>query len=85
MTKKYRVRLTLAERKQLERLLSRSKADVRRLKRALILLKADQADAASEQDPRPSSSSPGRTCWRFTPAPLIPSGPCYAGTRPSSS
>ncbi len=36
--------LTPAERKELERLLSRGKADVRRLQHAQILLKADEAD-----------------------------------------
>ena len=44
MTKTYRVTLTPAERDALERLLSRGKADVRRLKHAQILLKADEAD-----------------------------------------
>src|SRR5215210_4478047 len=45
MTKKYRVTLTLAEREELERLLARGKADVRKIKHAQILLKADEADA----------------------------------------
>ena len=44
MNKKYRVTLTLAERVELEGLLARGKADVRRLKHAQILLKADQAE-----------------------------------------
>src|SRR4051812_8129097 len=44
MTKKYRVTLTLAEREELERLLARGKADVRKIKHAQILLKADEAD-----------------------------------------
>jgi transposase len=44
MNKKYRVTLTLAEREELERLLARGKADVRRLRHAQILLKADEAD-----------------------------------------
>ena len=43
MTKKYRVTLTPAERDELERLLSRGKSDVRCLKHAQILLKADEA------------------------------------------
>src|SRR3712207_1644246 len=43
MTKKDRVRLTAQERTELERLLSRGKADVRCLKHAQILLKADEA------------------------------------------
>ncbi len=44
MNKKYRVTLTPAERQELEHLLARGKADVRRLKHAQILQKADQAD-----------------------------------------
>ena len=44
MTKKYRVTLTLAEREELERLLARGKADVRKIKHAQILLKADEAE-----------------------------------------
>ena len=42
--KKYRVTLTAAERHALERLLARGKADVRKLKHAQVLLKADQAE-----------------------------------------
>ena len=44
MPKKDRVTLTGEEREELERLLSRGKADVRCLKHAQILLKADEAD-----------------------------------------
>jgi transposase len=44
MNKKYRVTLELAEREDLERLLARGKADVRRLKHAQMLLKADEAE-----------------------------------------
>ena len=44
MNKKHRVTLTPAERKELGDLLARGKADVRRLKHAQILLKADQAE-----------------------------------------
>src|SRR5215212_1660020 len=44
MAKKYRVTLTVEERDGLERLLARGKADVRKIKHAHILLKADQAD-----------------------------------------
>ena len=47
MHKKYRVTLTLAERDELERLLARGKADVRCLKHAQMLLKADEADGGS--------------------------------------
>ena len=42
--KKYRVTLTAAEREELERLLARGKADVRKLRHAQVLLKADQAE-----------------------------------------
>lgn len=41
--KKYRVTLTAAEREELTVLLSRGKADVRKLKHAQVLLKADAA------------------------------------------
>jgi transposase len=44
MNKKYRVTLTAEERGELERLLARGKADVRCLKHAQILRKADQAE-----------------------------------------
>ena len=43
MAKKYRVTLTAEERDELERLLARGKADVRKIKHAQILLKADEA------------------------------------------
>lgn len=41
--KKYRVTLTAEEREQLEQMLCRGKADVRKLKHAQILLKADES------------------------------------------
>src|SRR3954470_14237289 len=44
MTKRYRVTLTADERDELKRLLARGKADVRTIKHAQILLKADEAD-----------------------------------------
>jgi transposase len=44
MNKRYRVTLTPTERGELEGLLARGKADVRRLKHAQILLKANEAD-----------------------------------------
>ena len=44
MNKKYQVTLEAAEREDLERLLARGKADVRRLKHAQMLLKADQGE-----------------------------------------
>ena len=44
MNKRYRVTLTAEEREELERVLARGKADVRCLKHAQILLKADQAE-----------------------------------------
>ncbi len=40
--KKHRVTLTAEEREQLRQLLARGKADVRKLKHAQILLKADE-------------------------------------------
>jgi transposase len=43
MTKKYRVTLASEEREQLRQLLSKGKADVRRLKHAQILLAADES------------------------------------------
>ncbi len=47
MNKKYRVTLTPAERQELEGVLARGKADVRRLRHAQILLKTDQAEGGS--------------------------------------
>jgi transposase len=44
--KKHRVTLTAAERDELRRLLGRGKADVRKLKHAQVLLKADEAEGA---------------------------------------
>src|ERR671916_552788 len=44
MAKKYRVTLTADERDALVRLLARGKADVRKIKHAQILLKADEAE-----------------------------------------
>jgi transposase len=44
MAKRYRVTLGVSEREELGRLLSRGKADVRRLKHAHILLKADESE-----------------------------------------
>jgi len=49
MTKKYRVTLEAEERDCLRQLLSRGKADVRRLKHAQILLAADESDEGSAQ------------------------------------
>jgi transposase len=48
--KKYRVTLAADEREQLRALLARGKADVRKLKDAQILLKADEADGGSGWD-----------------------------------
>jgi transposase len=50
MIKKYRVTLQDDERQQLRQLLSRGKADVRRLKHAQILLAADECDAPASTD-----------------------------------
>lgn len=44
MAKKYRVTLEEAEREELQQLLSRGKADVRRLNHARILLKSDESE-----------------------------------------
>lgn len=44
MTKRYRVTLEADERAEIEALLAKGKADVRRLKHAQILLKADEAE-----------------------------------------
>ena len=46
MAKKYRVTLTGAERAELAALLARGKADVRKLKHAQVLLRADEGEAA---------------------------------------
>ena len=45
MMKKHRVTLTGAEREELAALLARGKADVRRLKHAQVLLRADEGEA----------------------------------------
>src|SRR5688500_2090467 len=44
MAKRYRVTLTLSERQELEQLISRGKADARKLAHARILLQADEAE-----------------------------------------
>jgi len=44
MAKRYRVTLEQSEREELGRLLAKGKADVRRLKHAQILLKADESE-----------------------------------------
>ena len=54
MGKKYRVTLTGAERDELAALLARGKADVRKLKHAQVLLRADEGEAADE-----ASGGPG--------------------------
>ena len=46
MAKKYRVTLTALEREELSTLLARGKADVRKLKHAQVLLRADEGEAA---------------------------------------
>jgi transposase len=51
MAKKYRVTLTAAERAELEALISRGKADARKLTHARVLLQADEAaDAPARTD-----------------------------------
>ena len=65
MAKRYRVTLELAERDELEALLSHGKADVRRLNHARILLKADESQwgpACSDTEvafPRSNESASG--------------------------
>lgn len=49
MTRKYRVTLEAEEREQLRQLLSKGKADVRRLKHAQILLAADELPGRPRQ------------------------------------
>jgi transposase len=49
MTKKYRVTLEAEEREYLRQLLSKGKADVRRLKHAQILLAADESEEGPAQ------------------------------------
>jgi transposase len=44
MAKRYRVTLTQAERQELEHLISRGKADARKLAHARVLLQADESD-----------------------------------------
>jgi transposase len=46
VAKKYRVTLTAEERSELEAMISRGKADARKLAHARILLQADEADGA---------------------------------------
>jgi hypothetical protein len=49
MAKKYRVTLDAEEREQLRQLLSKGKADVRRLKHAQVLLAADESEGGPAQ------------------------------------
>ena len=56
MAKKYRVTLTCAERGELAALLARGKADVRKLKHAQVLLRADEGEAAEGADAGPGWS-----------------------------
>ncbi len=51
MVKKYRVTLTTLEREELAALLSRGKADVRKLKHAQVLLHADEGEATDGDGP----------------------------------
>ena len=53
MVKTYRVTLTGAERDELAALLARGKADVRKLKHAQMLLRADEGEAADGTDGGP--------------------------------
>lgn len=53
MGKKYRVTLTVLERDELAAVLARGKADVRKLKHAQVLLRADEGEAADGTDGGP--------------------------------
>ena len=64
-TKKYRVTVTAEERGELERLLAHSKADVRELKRAHILLKADETEGGLGWPDERIAEAVGRDLIRF--------------------
>lgn len=56
MAKKYRVTLTAQERSELEAMVSKGKADARKLAHARVLLQADEADGApARTDPEIAS------------------------------
>jgi transposase len=59
MTKKYRVTLTALEREELGAVLSRGKADVRKLKHAQVLLRADEAGAGEASGGVAADGGPG--------------------------
>src|SRR3712207_2203059 len=89
MTKKYRVTLTAEEREELERLLARGKADVRKIKHAQILLKADEADdgpawsdARIAEAVEAGTATVERLCRRFVEEGLASAlSPYRGGTR----
>ncbi len=66
MAKKYQVTLTPEERAELEALISRGKADARKLAHARVLLQVDEAPGG----PTPRSSRR----WTRAPAPSSASG-----------
>ena len=78
MHKKYRVTLTSAEREELERLLARGKADVRCLKHAQMLLKADEAEGGPGWSDARASAATSPSTDRRTRSPTcsasFPSG-----------
>ncbi len=59
MAKKYRVTLTGVERDELEALLACGKADVRKLKHAQVLLRADEGEAADGAGAGRAGATPG--------------------------
>ena len=67
MAKRYRVTLTQPERQELQQLISRGKADARKLAHARILLQADEADggpARTDADIAGALDTSTRTCER---------------------
>jgi transposase len=67
VAKKYRVTLTAEERSELEAMISRGKADARKLAHARVLLQADEADGAparTDQEIAAALNVSGRTVER---------------------
>ena len=58
MAEKYRVTLTAEERVELEALISRGKADARKLAHARVLLQADEADGAPARADQEVAAAP---------------------------
>jgi transposase len=67
MAKRYRVTLTQAERQELEQLISRGKADARKLAHARVLLQADEAEGGpgrTDEQVAAALDTSTRTCER---------------------